>query len=68
MRIMKVIFATVGTLAALLGIGTIAMAAAFYTPGASGRAAWGGLLYPAVAAVCFYAFLRLNRSRGSGGG
>lgn len=64
MRVPKVIFAVAGSLAALLGITTVVMAVVFYTPGVSGRAVGGGLLYPGIAAACFYAFFRMKRSAG----
>jgi hypothetical protein len=61
MRVLKVIFAVVGSLAALLAIATVVMAIVFYTPGASGRAVWGSALYAGIAVACFYAFFRMRR-------
>ncbi len=60
MRVLKVIFAVAGTLAALLALATVVMAAVFYTPGASGRAVWGSLLYLGIVVACFYAFFRMK--------
>jgi hypothetical protein len=66
MRVLKVIFAVVGSLAALLAIATIVMAVVIYTPGASGRAVWGSALYLGIAIACLYAFFRLKRAMISG--
>lgn len=60
MRIMRLLFAVIGTLAALLAIGTVAMAQLFYTPTASPSALWGSLLYFGIAVACFYAFYRIR--------
>jgi len=64
MRVLKVIFAVAGSLAALLGLATVVMAVVFYTPGVSGRALGGSLLYLGIASACFYAFLRMKHSAG----
>lgn len=65
MRVLKVIFAVVGSLAALLAIATAVMAVIFYTPGASGRAVWGSALYLGIAIACFYAVFRVKRAMSS---
>ena len=65
MRVLKAIFAVVGTLAALLAISIVVMTVVFYTPGASGRALWGIALYFGIAIACFYAFFRIKRATSS---
>jgi hypothetical protein len=67
MRVLKVVFAVVGSLATLLAIATVGMAVVFYTPGGSGRAVWGSALYFGIAVACFYAFYRIKRAAGSAG-
>ena len=59
---MRIVFAVVGTLAALLAVGTVVMALVFYTATASPRALWGSLLYFGIAVACFYAFFRMRRA------
>lgn len=59
---MKLIFATVGTIAALLGVATLVMAIVFYIPEASPRAIGISLLYFGIAGACFYAVARLRHS------
>ena len=66
MRVLKVIFAAVGSLAALLAIATAVMAAVFYTPGAASRAVLGSALYLGIAIACFFAFFRMKRAMCSG--
>ena len=65
MRVLRIIFAVVGSLATLLGLATVVMAVAFYPPGESSRALWGSALYSGIAAACFYAFIRMKRATGS---
>ena len=65
MRVLKVIFAVVGSLAALLAIGTVVMASILYTPGAFGPAVGGSALYSGIAVACFYAFFRMGRATSS---
>ena len=60
MRLLKVIFAVFGSLAALLAVATVVMALVFYTPGASSRAVCGSALYAGIAVACFYAFFRVR--------
>jgi hypothetical protein len=67
MRVLKVIFAVVGSLAALLAVATVVTAVAFYTPGAPPPALWVGGLYFGIAAACFYALFRIKRATGSAG-
>ena len=61
LRALKIIFAVVGSLAALLAIASLVLAFVFYTPDASGRAVLGSALYLGIAIVCFYAFFRMKR-------
>jgi hypothetical protein len=63
MRVLRGIFALVGTLAALLAGATVVIATLFYTPGVSQRALWGSLLYLGIALGCFYAFFRMKPAR-----
>lgn len=67
MRVLKVIFAVVGSFATLLAIATVVLAVVFYTPGASGRAVSGSALYFGIAVACFYAVFRIKRAAGSAG-
>lgn len=67
MRVLKVIFAVIGSLAVLLAIAIAVMAVIFYAPGASGRAVLVSSLYLGIAAACFYAFFRMKRAAGSAG-
>jgi hypothetical protein len=60
MRVLRVIFAVVGSIAALLALATVVLAVVFYTPGASSRAVAGSTLYAGIAVACFYAVFRMR--------
>lgn len=62
MLVLRIIFAVVGSLAALLAIATVVLAIVFYTPGISSRAILGSALYAGIAIACFYAFFRMRRA------
>lgn len=61
-RALRIVFAVVGSLAAILAIATVGAALIFYTPTSSPHALWGSLLYFGIAVVSWYAFFRLRRS------
>lgn len=62
MRMVRIACLVVGTLAALLAVGTGVTAPVFYTAAASPRALLVSLLYMGIAAACFYRFARRRRS------
>ena len=64
MRLARIFFAALGTVAALFALATVTMAVIFYTPMASPRALWLSTLYAGIAAASFYAFFRLKADPG----
>jgi hypothetical protein len=70
-RITRIVFAAVGTLAYLLGIGTLTLLAVLHRQqvpaGITNSALRGTAVYLGIGAVCTYAFVRLKRCQQSAG-
>ncbi len=61
--VLCLVFLIAGALFALLGAVTLTLVAALRPPGDHSDAAWGGLVYFVIAAVCFFAGWRLRLPR-----
>lgn len=62
-RLLRVVFATVGSLAAVLGVGTLSLVAVLRPNLDPSLAIRGSVLYLAIAAASFFAVRRLRAPR-----